>query len=196
MSVMWNVVWNYGDEERGICKVMRDCCVTSDVENDAMCCQTWWRRWCQIKMWWCNAMWNMVVVWNVLWCWIWVWCGTVVGVEWCETWTVQWCRIYCALRCGAVKWRCEADCSVRWCQMYNMVVRGEMCCDIRCLWDVEWNMRYVVMCYGMLCNGSVMVFWCDAMEWCVMWKRLTWCWVVWMKCNLNPTNYINTTALV
>ena len=54
------VVWNCGDEECGICKVLCDCCVMSDVENDAVCCQMWW---CDaIKMWWCNAMWNM------LWC--------------------------------------------------------------------------------------------------------------------------------
>ena len=31
-------VWNCGDEECGICKVLWDCCVMSDVENDAMCC--------------------------------------------------------------------------------------------------------------------------------------------------------------
>ena len=30
------MVWNY--EERGICNVLCDCCVTSDVGNDAMCC--------------------------------------------------------------------------------------------------------------------------------------------------------------
>ena len=31
-------VWNCGDEECGICNVLCDCCVMSDVENDAMCC--------------------------------------------------------------------------------------------------------------------------------------------------------------
>ena len=31
------VVWNCG-EECAICNVLCDCCVMSDVENDAMCC--------------------------------------------------------------------------------------------------------------------------------------------------------------
>ena len=32
------VVWNCGDEECGTCNVLCVCCVMSDVENDAMCC--------------------------------------------------------------------------------------------------------------------------------------------------------------
>ena len=39
-----------------------DCCVMSDAENDAMCCQMWWSDVNSTEMWWCNAMWNM------LWC--------------------------------------------------------------------------------------------------------------------------------
>ena len=36
---MWNVVvWNCGGEECGICNVLYDCCVMTDVENNAMCC--------------------------------------------------------------------------------------------------------------------------------------------------------------
>ena len=99
------------------------CCVTVVWRQmwkmicNVLWCQMRWCQWCKIKMWWCNAMWNMVVVWNVLWCWMWVWCGIVADVEWCETWTVQWRGICCALRCGGVKWWWEADCSVRWCQM-------------------------------------------------------------------------------
>ena len=35
-DVMWYVVWNCGDEECGICNVLCDYRVMSDVENDAM----------------------------------------------------------------------------------------------------------------------------------------------------------------
>ena len=37
-DVPYVVVRNCGDEECGICKVLCDCCVMSDVKNDAMCC--------------------------------------------------------------------------------------------------------------------------------------------------------------
>ena len=55
-----------------------------------------------------------------------------------------------------------------------MVVRGEMCCEIKCprcgmCNDVMWNGETwkVVWCK---------IFWCDVMEWRMMWKRLN---VVW-----------------
>ena len=40
-----------------------------------------------------------------------------------------------------------------------MVVRGEMCCDIKCLRDVAWNMRYNHVMW------NVVQWWCDV-EWC------------------------------
>ena len=56
-----------------------DYCVMSDVENDAMRCDG--------QMWWCDAMWNM------WWCEICCdveceWGVELVGVGWCEMWTV------------------------------------------------------------------------------------------------------------
>ena len=46
-------VWNCGGDECGICNALCDCCVMSDVENDAMCCDV---RCGGVS----NAMWNMV----------------------------------------------------------------------------------------------------------------------------------------
>ena len=57
------MVWNCGDEECGIGNVLGDCCVMSDVENDAICCdQMWWcdvKSRCGVK---CAAMLNVGVV--------------------------------------------------------------------------------------------------------------------------------------
>ena len=67
--MMRNVVWNCGDEGCGIFNVLCDCCVISDVENDALCCDVR----CDAKLSrcggvicgiWCGAKCDASVVWN------------------------------------------------------------------------------------------------------------------------------------
>ena len=168
-------------------------CVISDVENDAKWCD--FRCGgvmsdvvvrCKIKIWWCNAMWNMV-----------------------------WCEICCDVECGCGMVR-DVDCCcddvehvvLRDVVVWNVVPRHTaVSCDLwRRIWWSEVRCVatstvrcgvencYVVMWCGMLCNGGV---WCG-MVWCGRWcdVKIFWCDVCDVKCNLNPTNCINTTALV
>ena len=61
------VVWNCGGEECGIRNALCDCCVMSDVENDAMCCDVRCGSvvrcgiWCGVKY---ATMLNVGVMWN------------------------------------------------------------------------------------------------------------------------------------
>ena len=76
------VVWNCGDEECGICNVLCDCCVMSDVENYAMC-----------QMWWCNVKSRCGGAMRCGICCglcrdVECGCGIVGDVEFCEMWTV------------------------------------------------------------------------------------------------------------
>ena len=110
----------------------------------------------------------------------------------------MWNGVRCGLLlCNDVKhvvlWDVVAVCK-------NMVVRGEMCCNIKCLGDVAWkwwcDVEWCDVKGGVVWNvagthtNETSVKSSGVMEWCVMWK----CYVMWNAAGTH-TNETSGTQL-
>ena len=145
----------------------------------SMCDMVWCRAMSGVK---CgDAMWNDGVVhgeYGVLW-----W---RCDAEWFDAiLDMVWCGIMVEMQCGMCGMPWNMCCGIVWCVIYIWMWWCAWCgarwnlwawCGMVC-WDVvEW----FEVNYGAMWN----VVWCVCEIWCDV------------KCNLNPTNYISTTALV